>query len=437
MRFSLSPIFLAALVVAVFALPAQASAATVNGSLQNLQRSGAITATKATAARKTYSDARSLRKRLSGTRRTAMTMQIRTVESMARQNRITGDRVTPLFETLQNNTDWFRTNGPAAAGTDRRFTRTGRIIFQYFAGRGWEFHPLSNFAKLNAVWTDKSAAARRSLGKYAHELIAWGVNRGGALTWEYYFAFSGSKAPFISSISQGTAVQALARAGKAVEDTRLFDAGKQAVKAFDVAAPIGLKISRDYGYHYLGYSGNRRALILNMFLQSLDGLHDYAVITGGEESAQPGDGSAWSLYREGLKAARRETVLSDTGAWSLYSLGGPESDLSYHNLVIGFLAKLCDETKEDVFCGARANFQNYKTQNPTVTGIKKSVKRGRIYLSFNLSKISTIRLQAKNGGTTVATVGRGKRKFSVSMNRSRSVTLTATDLAGNRTSFSR
>lgn len=424
MRKFLSPTVFAAIAAAAFALPAAAGAATVNGSISKLQAAGSIDATKAAAARKAYSDARSLRKRLTDTRRTAMTHQIRTVESMARQNRITADRVTPLFQTLQVNTDWFRDNGPRNAGTDERFSRTGRIIFQYFSGQGWEFHPLSNFAKLNAVWTVKSAAARRSLGKYAHELLAWGVNRNGALTWEYYFPFSGSKAPFISSISQGTAVQALARSGRAVEDARLFEAAKQATLSFEVSAPVGLKISRDYGFHYLGYSGNRRSLILNMFLQSLDGLHDYSEITGDE--------NAWGLYREGLKAARRETELSDTGAWSLYSVGGAESSLHYHNLVGGFLQKLCSETTEAIFCQTRTNFQNYTRQAPVVSSLKKTVKKRRIYITFRLSKMSTVKLVAKNGGTSIATVGRGKRKFSVAMARSRSVTLTVTDLAGNK-----
>lgn len=423
------PILFAVIAAVALALPGAAIAATVNGSISKLQSAGSIDSAKAAAARKTYSDARSLRKRLTGDRRVAMTHQIRTVESLARQNRITADRVTPLFQTLQVNTDWFRSNGPRTAGTDERFSRTGRIIFQYFSGQGWEFHPLSNFAKLNAVWTDKSAAARRALGKYAHELIAWGVNRNGALTWEYYFPFAGSKAPFISSISQGTAVQALARSGRAVEDARLFDAAKQAIKSFEVSAPVGLKITREYGFHYLGYSGNRRTLILNMFLQSLDGLHDYSEITGDE--------NAWNLYREGLKAARRETQLSDTGAWSLYSVGGPESNLHYHDLLGGFLQKLCDETTEAVFCGARANFLNYKKQPPAVTALKKTTKHNRIYVTFRLSKISTVKLVAKNGGTTIATVGRGKRKFSVAKGRSRSVTLTVTDLAGNRVQLSK
>lgn len=421
---------LTAVVLAAAALalvPSGAGAASVSGSISKLQSSGAIDSTKAAYARAAYRDARSLRKRVKGARRTAMTMQIRTVEAMARQNRITGDRVTPLFTTLRVNTDWFSKNGPASAGRDERFGDS-RIIFQYFAGRGWEFHPLSNFAKLNAVWTDKSTAARRALGKYAYELISWGVNREGALTWEYYFPFAGSKAPFISSISQGTAVQALARAGNALKDPAITAAGSKAVKSFQVNAPVGLRVAREEGNHYIGYSGNRRMLILNMFLQSLDGLHDFSKITD--------DPVAWELYREGLKAARRDTAASDTGAWSLYAVGRNESDLHYHRLVTQFLEKICGETGEAIFCDTRTRFNSYLTQKPVVSRVKKSVKRGRIVVKFKLSKISTVRLRG-TGGLAVATVGRGNRSFSVKRKGSTKVTLVVTDLAGNKTTVSK
>jgi hypothetical protein len=405
------------------ALPATASAGSlVNATIDQLESQGAIDPIKAADARHAYLDARKVRKRVSGARRAAIVSQIRMVESLAKQRRITADRVTPLFVTLQHNADWFSTNGPAAAGSDRRFGKS-RIIFQYFSGLGWEFHPLSNFAKLNAVWTVKSAPARRALGAYAQELVTWSVNRGGAMTWEYYFPFSGSKAPFISSISQGTAIQSLARAGNALKDPTITAAAQSAVAAFDTPAPLGLKLVRDEGFHYIGYSGNRKLIILNMFLQALDGLHDYSLITN--------DPKAWELYREGLKAARRETIESDTGAWSLYSVGGPESPLSYHQLVTGFLTKLCDETAEAVFCDTRNNFQRYTTEAPKITTIKKRVKRGRIFVTFKLSKISTVRVTAARGGSSVATVGRGKRSFSVRKGSSAKLTIRATDLAGN------
>jgi hypothetical protein len=406
------------------AQPATASAgATVPGAIGSLAAAGAIDSATAAKARSAYNQARSLRKRATGDNRVALTSQIRGVEAFARQGRITADRVVPLFDTLQVNVDWFKSHGPVATGTDMRFTSTGRIIFEYFAGLGWEFHPLSNFAKLNAIWTIKTAGARRSLVPYAQQLISWGVNRGGALTWEYYFPYSGSTAPFISAISQGTAIQALARVGFESKDGTITEAARRGMQAFDIAAPLGLRVQRDGGNSYLGYSGNTKLIVLNQFLQGLNGLYTYSAITD--------DQKGMDLYDEGLKAARPETLASDTGAWSLYSLRGPESDLNYHELVIGFLTSLCDDSHDAVFCTTRDHWQADLKQAPTITDIKKKVKHGRLFVTFKLSKISTVRVSATGGGSASALVGYGVRSFSVAKGRSMKVKITATDLAGN------
>lgn len=433
----LSPIHRNARLAIILALAAitllfatdRAQAATVSASLTNLQNAGLVDPARASAARKSYEDARSLRDRLSGSRRLPLTNQLRTIESLARKNRIKGDRVMPLFTQLQLNVDWFRTRGPAAAGSRSRFGES-LIYYQYFSGWGWQFHPLANFSKLNANWTQaKTVGAQRGLSRFAYELISFGVNRGGALTWEYYFPFSGSSAPFISSISQGTAIQSLARSGNMLKDPNITSAATAGSRAFDVAAPTGLKVNRNGGLHFLGYSGSPRLYIFNIFAQSLDGLHDYAEITG--------DGQARAIYERGLVAARVELPQSDTGAWSLYSLGGAESNLNYHRELIEFMFRMCEDTSEAVFCELQARLTSYLTTKPTVTGISKKVRKGRIYVTFMLSKVSTITLRTPGGGTSMAKVGRGKRVFSVKKGSSKAVTIVAKDLAGNSAQVSK
>ncbi|MBJ7355059.1 MAG: hypothetical protein JHC98_09555 [Thermoleophilaceae bacterium] len=407
----------------------RAQAATVSASLTKLQNAGLIDQSKASAARKSYHDARSLRKRLSGARQLPLTNQLRTIDSLAKKNRITADRVTPLFAQLQVNIDWFRTKGPGVVGTRSRFGDS-LIYYQYFSGWGWQFHPLANFSQLNANWTQsKSAGAQRGLSRFAYELIGFGVNRGGALTWEYYFPFSGSPAPFISSISQGTAIQALARSGNKLKDQNITNAATAGARAFGVAAPAGLKINRDGGLHFLGYSGNPREIIFNMFAQALDGLHDYAKIVG--------DADAQALYERGLVAARVELPQSDTGAWSNYELGGVESNLNYHQVLIEFLFRMCEDTNEAVFCQLHDRLKSYLTIKPTITGVSKKVRNGRVYVTFTLSKVSTITVRASGGGTTTATVYRGRRVFSVKKRSSNAVTITAKDLAGNTAQVSK
>lgn len=421
---SVAVLFAAIVLLMLGSAPANAG---VTAELSALSSAGKVDPTLAAQARKTYFAARSLRKRVRGSRRTPLTNQLRALESLARKHRITGDRVRPMFTQLQVNVDWFATKGPAPVGTRSRFGDS-RIYYQYFSGWGWQFHPLANFAALNSIWYSKSTAARRALGKYAHELISFGVNRGGALTWEYYFPFSGSRAPFISSISQGTAIQSLARAGSALNDPTISAAATQGSKAFAIKAPNGLLVARDGGNHYLGYSGNRREIIFNMFAQALNGLHDYAAITG--------DAAGWDLFQKGLIAARVELPKSDTGAWSYYEEGGAESNLNYHQVLVEFLDKLCINTEREVlFCDLQQRLAGYLKEPPKLTRIKTRVKRGRIYVYFTLSKVSRVTVSTVGGGRAIATVGRGKRVFSVKKGRSRDVTILVTDLAGNTAGF--
>lgn len=283
-------------------------------------------------------------------RRGPMRWQIALISRMAQEHRISADRVIPLFTTLNNNARWFRHNGPAPVATDRRFAGS-RIIFQYFAGIGWQWHPLSNFAKLNAIWTVDTPPSRRAQRSYARELIHWGVRRGSALTWEYYFDFSGSPAPWVSAISQGTAAQSLARVAYRMHNRSILRAARLASRSFMQDPTRGIKLRRDGGYHFLGYSGAPKLIILNQFLQGLIGLRGYARIAH--------DRKARSLYMKGLVAARAEVPMFDTGSWSLYSLNGEKDDLHYHLLTISFLNHLCKYTREAVFCDTRDRFKSY------------------------------------------------------------------------------
>lgn len=344
------------------------AAGPVERSLSSLAKRGEISRSRARWALSIYKKARvrsaKLNKPIKGSspkararrnavksRRAPMKWQIRMIQNMAKKRKINADRMAPLFTTLSNNTKWFRSNGPAAAGTDRRFGNS-RIIFQYFAGIGWQFHPLSNFAKLNAIWTVDTPPSRRAQRSFARELIRWGVKRNGALTWEYYFGFSGSAAPWISALSQGTAIQSLARVAYRMHNRSMMRAARLGARSFNQPASRGVRVVRDGGYHYLGYSGSRRLIILNMFLGSLDGLRDYSIINK--------DRNARKLYLKGIESAANVTPKFDTGSWSLYSLSGERSNAHYHDLTIYFLDKLCKNTRKDVFCDTRDKFRSYK-----------------------------------------------------------------------------
>lgn len=349
------------------ASPSADAAGPVERSLGNLQKKRQISKHRARWALRVYTNARLLSKRLDrpvrgrskrakerrskiAPRRRPMRWQVRNIQNLARRGELRADRMAPLFTTLSNNTRWFRNNGPAPAGLDRRFGNS-RIIFQYFTGSGWQFHPLSNFSKLNAVWTVDTPPARRAQRSFARELIRWGVRRRGALTWEYYFTFQGSRAPWISSISQGTAMQALSRVAYRMNNRSIMRAARLAGESFAQDHPRGVRLKTDGGNHYLGYSGAPRLIILNMFLQSLNGMRTYSVLEK--------DRRVRKLYLKGIDAAKVETPKFDTGSWSLYSLKGARSSEHYHRLTIEFLDTLCDNTRIEVFCTTRDRFRSY------------------------------------------------------------------------------
>ena len=254
------------------------------------------------------------------------------------------------------------------------------VVFQWYPGQGLQIQPLANFGKANALWRACAEAPprprrRRRRRPHAHRpadrrgradrrtpaaqpprarpppcrprscarcSTAWSRSpreRGGFTAWEYFFAFGGGTPPWISGLAQGTAIQALTRGSQLLADPRYVAVARRALGAFERTPPLGVRApsTSGTGRHYLIYSFASGLRVLNGFLQSLVGLHDFADATG--------DRRARRLFRDGDRAARREIPRYDTGAWSLYSLGGNESDLGYHRLVRDFLDSLCERTE--------------------------------------------------------------------------------------------
>ena len=178
-------------------------------------------------------------------------------------------------------------------------------------------------------------------------MVALASERGGFTAWEYFFAFGGGTPPWISGLAQGTAIQALTRGSQLLADPKYVTVARRGLGAFQRTPPIGVRArsTSGTGRHYLIYSFASGLRVLNGFLQSLVGLKDFADATGDQRARR--------LFRDGDRAARREIRRYDTGAWSLYSLGGNESDLGYHRLVRDFLVSLCERTERGRLLRAR------------------------------------------------------------------------------------
>jgi D-glucuronyl C5-epimerase C-terminus len=310
-----------------------------------------------------------------------------------------GPRGRTLFSMLDFNARWFATHWDQKAGTDVVDYADG-TWYRAFPGIGFQFHPLEEFGKLNNFVSQQNEERATQL---AQSLLDRSVVRSGGLAWEYYFRFGGGRPPWISGMAQAVAAQALARAGTFLGDDQLTAAAQRVyrtVPSLTRAVPTGPWI-RIYAFSGL--------TVLNAQLQAIVSLQDYA--------AQTGDQGATSLATQLQSATVRLLPRFDTGAWSLYSLGGPEATLEYHKYVVRLLTMLAKRTGDPTFASYAQRFSDDMREPPT---IKLGAGPGAIYpwpadgfrddarFVFWVSKRSTVRLKVENAGKPIV-VSRGWR----------------------------
>ena len=233
-----------------------------------------------------------------------------------------------------------------AAGDRIRFAGS-LLIYQYYPGQGLQLQMLGNWGKANGYL---NGGYPKVADLMIQQLSAVAANRGGGVAWEYYFTYSGGRPPWVSGLSQGTAVQALVNAAKKLGKPRYRSLAISALRLFQRPPPTGVRYRVHGGSHYLIYSFAPRYLVLNAFIQALNGLFDVGAPTLGNSA------KARMLFRSGDRAARREIPMFDTGKWSRYSLSGEISSTNYHMLLRDFLQDLCNRTKTRIYCRTAAKF---------------------------------------------------------------------------------
>jgi hypothetical protein len=350
---------------------------------------------------------------------------------MAARRKLTASRAPALFLTLQRNVQYWTTSPLLAAGARVTFPPS-QIVWQHYAGHGLQIQWLGTFGALNALAKNKRKTAQTDA--LLSEALGLAAGRAG-LAWEYLFPFDGQRPPWVSSLAQGTGLQAMARAAVRLgRQAEVFPLLHRGLGIFETPPPGGVRIADGDGAHYLQYSGLPDVKILNGFIQSLVGLYDYAQLSG--------DADATALFQAGDLAARTEVPAYDTGAWSLYSRGtsAHESDLHYHELLRDFLEQLCARTAEIEYCGAADHFTAYLSIPPVIQVLPGTLKPRRTgKLRLQLSKISRVTVSVARGTTPVATVFSGTLSHGMRTLRWRAptrtgdytVTVSATDLAGN------
>lgn len=436
-----------------------ASATSVNQAIDRAVARKQITAADATRYKRSYSAAKSTRGRLSGSYRNELASVIATLERIAAADRLTGSRMPALFLQLERNTEFWggdpkfpaREDVPEEpcqrASTGRSGSRIefagSQVVYQYYPGNGLQIQPLANFGKANGIYTACRRKEARcdpaALKLLLDELVAIRSSRGGFTTWEYWFAFSGGAPPWVSGMAQGTAIQALTRGSVLLKDPSYLDVARGAIGIFEKPAPTGVRVKGEGGgHHYAIYSFAPGLKVLNAFLQTITGIYDYA------KTAK--DSKAMGLFRAGDRSARREVPRYDTGAWSLYSQGGAESNLNYHNVVTDFLENLCSRTKTAVYCQKADRFNAYKRARPKVSykGPSSARTGRRTALTFTLNKVSCVTATIKDeSGAQVyrsqIKFNRGRRSFTWQPRKAGTYTLEldTLDLRKNRTQVTR
>ncbi len=423
---------------------ATARGPSVTAAMQSLLRTAAISEATYHQDYSAYLAAKSSLGKLSGTRREELGAVLANVQAIAKAGELIPSRMPALFLTLERNRQWWTTE--PLLSSDARVSFPGsRMVWEHYPGQGIEIQWLATFGEANGYYL--SGHENANLRQLLAEVIPLATQRAGGIAWEYMFRFDGGTPPWTSGLSQGTALQVLARAWSRFKEPADLTAAQQALGIFKAPPPQGVRVDTPAGAMYAEYTYAPSDKILNGFIQSLVGLYDYTSITK--------DPLGLALFEAGDAEARAIVPRYDTGAWSLYDQFG-ESDLNYHELLTEFLQHLCERTSkgpplaptaatavqipgDQVYCTTAQRFTADLHTPPAISLLSKTLPGGaRAGVQLSLSKIATVSLTVRQGAKVVwtnsATVERGKPRLlwlTPSNGGSFSVELIATDLAGN------
>jgi D-glucuronyl C5-epimerase C-terminus len=475
--------------------PAQAFARgpSVTAALQNLKSSGQITEAAYAQDYAVYLAAARSLKRLSGTRRAELASVITNVQQIAAAGEFTPTRLPALFLTLEKNRQWWTTE-PLIASRERVSFPGSKIVWEYYAGQGIQIQWLGTFGEANGYYLSghENANLRQLLSEVLPLAsaraggVAWeymfhfdggsppwtsGLSQGTALQ-VFARAWSRFKEPAYLTAAQqalgiyetappsGVRVQTPAGAEYTeytyAPSDRILNGFIQAdVGLYDYTSitkdPLGLKLFEegdaearaevphyDTGawsmYDQFGESNLNYHELLTEFLQHLcERTRKGPPLTSAVTPA-PSPSPTPSNPAPAGEAGGTGTG-SGTGGASAATARVPER-----------LAAAAASTPaptpiagDAIYCTTAQKFSADLHTPPVVSLITSALPTSaRAGVQVSLSKVSTVKITVRQGGKTVwsnsATVEHGKPKVlwvTPSHAGAYSVTVTATDLAGN------
>jgi hypothetical protein len=366
---------------------AERDAATARNGVTDAFKRGQLDAPSAARYRGSVNRAIALWRKLPGSRAANLAGALHDVAVLA--GRYDAPRALTAFTTLDANTEYFGTKAAPAGSLD--IEDADGVVYRYFPGHGFQFHPLANFSRLNADAVRDDTGATATL---AQALIARAVPTGTGLAWEYLFPFGGGKAPWTSGMAQAAGAQAFSRASTSLADPTYLDTAAQAFRAGQALTrrlPAGPWV-RLYSFSSLA--------VLNAQLQTALSVGEYATVSGDPTAV---------LFADQLRTAAATMLPQfDTGAWSRYALGGADADVHYHTYVVSLLERLSqlDDTRPE-WAEYAATFDAYLYEPPEVTAVStikvvyplpKDGFRDRVSVTFDLSKTASVRLAIAGEG---------------------------------------
>ncbi len=268
---------------------------TVSRALQMLLSAGSIAQTAYNQYFNAYVAAKHSLGKLKGTRHEELGAVLENLQQMAAAGALIPSRLPVLFLTLERNRQWWTTE-PLLASDERVSFPESKLIWEHYPGQGIEIQWLATFGEGNGYFL--SGHENANLRQLVSEMLPLATQRAGGIAWEYMFHFDGGSPPWTSGLSQGTALQVLARAYQRFKEPADLAAAQQALGIFQTPPPQGVRVQTPAGALYAEYTYAPSDRILNGFIQSLVGLYDYTSITKdplGQTLFEAGDAEARAL----------------------------------------------------------------------------------------------------------------------------------------------